>query len=116
MARFQLVISSTDGTSKKIDIEGAKAQPLVGKKIGEMVNGSIAGLTGESLLITGGSDRDGFPMRSDVHGGVRKSLILSDGRGFHSARKGERRRKSVRGNIITDNIFQVNMKIIKKDK
>jgi small subunit ribosomal protein S6e len=114
MARFKLIVSSYDGRGKTIDIDGVKAQPLIGKRIGETIDGSVAGLEGKKLLITGGSDKDGFPMRRDVHGGVRKSIILSDGSGFHPTKKGERRRKSVRGNTITDNIIQVNMKIIEE--
>lgn len=112
MARFKLIVSSSDGKGKTVDIEGVTAQPLIGKRIGQTINGSVIGLEGKKLLITGGSDKDGFPMRHDVHGGVRKSIILSGGSGFHSTTKGERRRKSVRGNTITDNIIQVNLKIM----
>lgn len=116
MAKFKLVVSSSDGKAKTVEVEGARAQPLVGKRIDETIDGSIAGLAGEILLITGGSDKDGFPMRSDVHGGVKKSIVLSESSGFHPVLKGERRRKSVRGNVITDNITQVNLKIIKGKK
>ena len=66
------------------------------------------------VLITGGSDKDGFPIRSDVHGGVRRRIILSGGVGFNPQDKGERRRKTIRGNTITDEIVQINMKIVKK--
>ncbi len=114
MARFKLVVSSSDGRSRVVEVDGAMAQPLVGKKIGETVDGSIAGLSGKTLLITGGSDKDGFAMRRDVLGGARKSVILSGGAGFHPGLRGERRRKSVRGNVITDNIAQVNLKIEEK--
>ena len=62
----------------------------------------------------GGSDKDGVPMRPDVHGGVRRNVVLSGGSGFNPERKGERKRKTVRGNVITDEIVQVNMKIVER--
>ena len=116
MARFKLIISSKDGRAEIVDLEGARAQPLVGMKIGETIEGSIAGLEDTKLVITGGSDKDGFPLRKDVHGGARKAIILSRGPGFHPTLKGERRRKSIRGNTITDNVIQVNCKAIKEEK
>jgi len=47
-----------------------------------------------------------------VHGGARVRVLLSKGPGFHPRERGERRRKTVRGNVITDDIVQVNTKII----
>ncbi|MCW4037434.1 MAG: 30S ribosomal protein S6e [Candidatus Bathyarchaeota archaeon] len=113
MARFKLVISSPDGSAKTVDLEGARAQTLVGKRVGETLDGSIAGVDGK-LLITGGSDKDGYPVRGDVHGGARKAIILSGGTGFNPTLKGERRRKAVRGNVITDNLIQINIKAIEE--
>jgi small subunit ribosomal protein S6e len=111
MAKFKVIVASSDGTTKSIEIEGSQAQPLIGKKIGETINGTIIGLAGKSLIITGGSDSDGFPMRPDVHGGIKKRVLLSSGAGFKPKRKGARKRKAVRGNTITDNIFQINLKV-----
>lgn len=111
MARFKVIVASPDGSTQSVEIEGNQAQPLIGKKIGETINGTIVGLAGKSLVITGGSDADGFPMRPDVHGGIRKGILLSGGTGFKPQRKGIRKRKAVRGNTITDNIFQINMKV-----
>jgi len=68
------------------------------------------------LQITGGSDKDGFPMRRNVHGGVRRKIILSGGTGFNPQKEGERRRKTVRGNVITEEIVQINLKIVEKPK
>lgn len=117
MAKFKLVISDPKaGTSKSITIEGTQAQNLVGQKIGDIIDGSIIGIKDVSLVVTGGSDRDGFSMRSDVHGGTKIPVLLTDGVGFNSKRKGERRRKSVRGNTITEFITQINMKISDKSE
>ena len=55
-------------------------------------------------------------MRPNIHGGVRVGAILSEGVGFHPTRKGERKRKTLRGNVITDSIVQINMKVLEKPK
>jgi small subunit ribosomal protein S6e len=114
VAKFKLIISDSTGKSRVVEVEGVKAAPLLGRRIGEVVDGSIVGLSGQKLLITGGTDKDGFPMRPDVHGGVKARVVLSGGVGFHPKVKGERRRKTVRGNIITEDIVQVNMKILEE--
>jgi len=117
LAKFKIIISDPEtGTSKPVEIEETRAVPLIGRKMGEIIDGSIVGLPGHKLQITGGSDKDGFPMRPNVHGGVRRRVILGGGVGFNPQDKGERQRKTVRGNVITDEIVQVNMKIVEKPK
>lgn len=117
MAKFQIVISDTEtGQSRSIELEGNRAVPLVGRKLGEVIDGSIVDMSGQELRLTGGSDKDGFPMRPDVHGGVRIRALISGGTGFRSYKKGERKRKSLRGNVITEDIVQVNMKLVTKPK
>ena len=117
MAKFKIIISDPEtGTSKTVELEETRAIPLIGRKIGETIDGAILGLVGHKVQITGGSDRDGFPMRPDVHGGVRRRVILSGGVGFNPQNEGQRERKTVRGNVITDEIVQVNTKIVEKPK
>ncbi|HDD69976.1 MAG TPA: 30S ribosomal protein S6e [Candidatus Bathyarchaeota archaeon] len=117
MAKFKVIISDPeDGTSKMVELEEARTVPLIGRKIGEIIEGAIVGLPGHKLQITGGSDKDGFPMRRNVHGGVRRKIILSGGTGFNPQKEGERRRKTVRGNVITEEIVQINLKIVEKPK
>lgn len=117
MARFKVIVSDPEtGVSKAVEVEGTRAVPLIGRRIGETIDGSVVGLSGHKLQITGGSDKDGFPMRPGIHGGVRVRVILSGGVGFHSKRQGERRRKTLRGNVITEEIVQINMKIVEKPK
>ena len=117
MAKFKVIVSDPEtGTSKVVELEESRAIPLVGRKIGEVVDGIIVDLPAHKLQITGGSDRDGVPMRPSVHGGVRRNVVLSGGVGFISHDSGERRRKAVRGNVITDDIVQVNAKIVEKPK
>ncbi|MGQ9506697.1 MAG: 30S ribosomal protein S6e [Candidatus Bathycorpusculaceae bacterium] len=117
MPKFKIIISDPEtGTSKAIELEETRALPLIGKKIGDVVDGSIMDLPGYKIKIMGGSDKDGFPMRPNVHGGVRRKVILSSGVGFNPKSEGARRRKTIRGNVITNEIVQVNMKIVEKPK
>jgi len=117
MAKFKLIVSDpTDGTSQSLELEETQAVPLIGRKLGEVIDGAAVKLSGHKVKITGGSDKDGFPMRPNIHGGVRVGAILSEGVGFHSSRKGERKRKTLRGNVITEAIVQINMKIVEKPK
>jgi len=55
-------------------------------------------------------------MRQDVHGGVRIAVLLSGGKGFIPTEKGQRRRKLIRGNVITDDIVQINIKVNENGK
>jgi len=115
MAKFKLIVSDPEtGKSQVAEVEGTKAHPLIGRKLGEVIDGSVAGLSGHKLLIAGGSDKDGVPMRADVQGGATVEVILSGGVGFHPQERGSRRRKLVRGNTITEESAQVNMKIAEK--
>ncbi|MCW3993283.1 MAG: 30S ribosomal protein S6e [Candidatus Bathyarchaeota archaeon] len=117
MAKFKIIISDPDsGTSKTVELEETRTVPLIGRRVGEVLDGAIVGLSGHKVKITGGSDKDGFPMRPSVHGGVRRKVILGGGVGFNPKDEGQRRRKMVRGNVITDEIVQINMKIMEKPK
>lgn len=98
------------------ELEEAHALPLIGRKLGEIIDGSIVNLPAHKLQVLGGSDHDGFPMRANVHGGVRRRVILSGGIGYNPSNEGARKRKTVRGNTITDEIVQINMKIVEKPK
>ena len=115
MAKFKIIVSDPEaGTSKVVELEEARAVPFIGRRVGETVDGAVVDLPAHKVQIRGGSDKDGVPMRGNVHGGVRRNVVLSGGAGFNPKKKGERRRKTVRGNIITDEIVQINMKIVEK--
>ena len=109
MVKFKVVVSDPKtGTAQTVEVEGSQAQALMGRRISEVFDGSILGLSGKKLQITGGSDRSGIPMRWDVKGGGKKYVLLSRGPCFRPRKKGERRRKLVRGNVITEEIYQIN--------
>jgi len=112
MAKFKLIVSHPDGKSQVVEVEGPKAQPLIGKMVGETLDGSVIGLSGMELRITGGSDKYGFPMRKSVHGGVRVATMLRGGTGYNPKQGGLQKRKQVRGNVITEDIVQVNLKLV----
>jgi small subunit ribosomal protein S6e len=115
MAEFKAVIADPkSGRTYKKDITGHYANALVGKKIGEDVDGLFVGLPGYKLQITGGSDKDGYPMRRDLPGPRRRRLTLSGGTGFQPLRPGMRKKKAVRGNTVSPEILQLNMRIVQR--
>lgn len=117
MAKFKVIVSDPEtGTSKAVELEESRAAPLIGRKISEVIDGSIIDQPGYKAQIMGGSDKDGFPMRPSVHGGVRRRIVLSGGAGFNPSNEGMRKRKTIRGNVITDDIVQVNVKITERPK
>ena len=105
MAQFKLIISDKKGRTIAQELKDRTAQPLLGTKVGSIIDSSIVGIAGGKLKITGGSDRSDTPMRPDVHGGVKKYVLLSTGVGNRSE---ARVRKLVRGNMVTEEIYQLN--------
>jgi small subunit ribosomal protein S6e len=115
MAKFKVVVSDPEtGKSSVVDLEESRAAPLIGRRIGETIDGTVLGLSGQKIVVTGGCDKSGFPMRPDVHGGVKSKVLLGQGVGFKPLQEGIRRRKTIRGNIITEDIAQINVKIVEK--
>ena len=110
MVNFKLTISDKAGKSITKELNDTDANPLLGLQVGSDVDASVVGLSGK-MKITGGSDKSGVPMRPDVHGMARKYVLLSKGVGFQENEKGLRKRKLIRGNTISDEIFQINFKL-----
>lgn len=112
MPEFKLTISDpkTGKTySNNIDTDIFKST-----KIGDLIKGDNINLQGYELQITGGSDKQGFPMRATFPSTIRKKLLLTKGPCIKIKRKGQRIRKSVRGNQISLAISQINLKITKQ--
>jgi small subunit ribosomal protein S6e len=115
MAKFKVIVSDPQtGTSKVLELEEARAAPFIGKKIGEVMDGAVVDMPATKVQIMGGSDKDGVPMKPNVHGGVRRKVVLGGGVGFNAKKGGVRKRKAVRGNIVTDEIVQINMKFVEQ--
>jgi len=109
MVDFKIILSEPEtGRSYKVDATGPAAGALIGKRVGEEIDGGVLGLTGYTIKITGGTDKTGIPARRDLPGPARRRLLLSEGVGFHPVMDGERRRKSVRGNEISADFVQIN--------
>ncbi len=91
------------------ELKDSDANPLLGLELGNETDASIVGLSGK-LKLTGGSDKSGVPMRNDIHGSARKYVLLSKGVGLQAAEKGQRVRKLMRGNAVSEEIYQINCK------
>jgi small subunit ribosomal protein S6e len=112
MAQFKLVVSDNKGRSISQELKDRAANPLLGSKIGEIIDSSVIGIAGGKMKITGGSDKSGTPMRPDVHGGVKKYVLLSRGVGMKNTSEGNRIRKLMRGNMVTEEIYQLNCVLV----
>ncbi len=87
--------------------------PYINKKVGDKVSGEEIGLNGYELEIRGGSDKSGCPIRYDMPGFGKKKALLSSGPCVKGLTKGKRIKKTVVGNIINNDIVQLNLKVIK---
>jgi len=114
------IANPTTGVQKIIDIEDENIlRTFYDKKIASEISATPLGLEWENYVfkVTGGQDKQGFPMKTGVFTNKRVKLLLPKGsvgcRGFHM-RKGEKCRKSVRGCIISPEISVLNLMIVKK--
>jgi len=114
MVEFVLNIGSKDGKSYKKELSDSESSNFLGMKIGSNVSGDPIGFKGYTFSITGGSDSNGFPIRADIIPGTRKKPLVVQGTGAKLKEKGTKQRKSVRGNLIDDNIRQINLKVEKE--
>lgn len=126
--RPKLIVSNPfEGTSKSVLLTPEQLQMFLGKKIGDEVDASFVGFKGYKLRITGGTDRDGFPMRPDIAGARRVRALLSGGVGYKPREKppskrkkkrsrrmvkGKRERVTIRGNTISPEIIQINTMLV----
>lgn len=107
MATFKLNISDKKGRTITKEVKEKEAGPFLGLTVGAELDAALVGEAGK-LKITGGSDKSGVPLRGDIHGGARKYILLSKGVGLRDAENGQRIRKLVRGNTITEEVYQLN--------
>jgi small subunit ribosomal protein S6e len=101
------------GLSKLIEIDEKKIR-FDGMKIGEIVKGAVIGFPNYEFKITGGSDSSGFPMRKGIHGPVKKRILVAKrGVGYKPKRKGEKKRRTLRGDEVSSDITLINLVITK---
>ena len=106
------------GAQKLIDIEDdKKLRPFMDKRISQEVEASCLGdeWKGYIVKITGGNDKQGFPMKQGILTNNRIRLLLAKGHScYRERRSGERRRKSVKGCIVDSNLSVLSLVVIKK--
>ncbi|MCD6248421.1 MAG: 30S ribosomal protein S6e [Hadesarchaea archaeon] len=110
----KIVISDpSTGKAYQVEVDETRFRKLVGLRIGDKFGGELIGLSGYELQITGGTDKDGFPMRFDVMAPRRARVLISSPPGFRPKMEGERRRKMVHGGTVSPTIVQLNTKVAK---
>jgi len=119
MTDFKVVIGAKDGKSYQKEIKSPEADNLLKKRLGETISGDSLGFSGYEFLITGGSDKCGFPMRKGIQD-PRKRILIGKSVGFSGKnrnkkkQKGLVKRRTVCGERITKIIRQVNLKVTKE--
>jgi len=114
---FKVVVSDPlSGKAIQLEVKDPVAQRFVGLKIGDHIDASalpeLKAPQGARLMITGGSGFEGAPMLPGVPGQVKKYAILSGGPGYKPRKEGERRKKLIRGNTVSDQTVQINTVLV----
>ena len=106
---MKLVFSDKkSGKTSQVDVPKDREGMLIGKQMGEVVDGSAGGLDGFKLQITGLSDNAGAPSRPEIEGTRKAKPLISSGPGIRHPKKGFRTRRSIRGSMISTDTVQVN--------
>jgi len=81
---------------------------VAGDELGEQFKGYI-------FKITGGNDKQGFPMKQGILTNTRVRVLMGKGTTcYRPRRSGERKRKSVRGCVVGADLAVVHLVIVKK--
>ncbi|MCJ1472040.1 40S ribosomal protein S6 [Lambiella insularis] len=107
-----------NGSQKLIEIEDErKLRIFMDRRMGNEVPGDSVGdeFKGYIFRITGGNDKQGFPMKQGIMHPTRVRLLLGTGHSCYRPRRtGERKRKSVRGCIVAMDLSVLALSIVKK--
>merc|ERR1711924_240445 len=108
----------TRGMQKCIDVDDdKKLLPFFDKRMAQQVSGDALGdeFKGYHFRISGGNDKQGFPMMQGVLSPGRVRLLFKKGsKCYRQRRTGEMKRKSVRGCIVSAELSVLNLVVIKK--
>lgn len=112
------IASPATGSQMFIEIDDEKKlRALYDKRISQEVEGEALGdeFAGYMFRISGGNDKQGFPMKQGVLSANRVRLLLHKGVScYRQRRRGERKRKSVRGCIVASDLAVLNLVVTKK--
>ena len=114
MKGFKIVVSGKGGRAGQKELTPKESEMLLGTKIGQKISGSTIGFEGYELEVCGGSDTSGFPMKKGLHAITVVPLLVSGGTGYRPKTKGIKDRKRVRGERVTEDLSQINLKVIKE--
>ncbi|KAI0124814.1 40S ribosomal protein S6-B [Xylariales sp. AK1849] len=107
-----------NGSQKLVEIEDErKVRDFMDKRMGAEVPGDNLGdeFKGYIFRITGGNDKQGFPMKQGVLHPTRVRLLLAEGHSCYRPRRtGERKRKSVRGCIVGMDLSVLALSVVKQ--
>ncbi|QRF75958.1 rps6e_1 [Thermoplasmatales archaeon] len=96
------------GKTYKVEVPQDLLNALVGRKIGDELDGIFFNLPGYKMKLTGGSSSDGFPMKRDLQIGGKKRILVTYNEG-RRGKNGKRKRVTFRGSIIGPDISQLNL-------
>jgi small subunit ribosomal protein S6e len=123
---FKINLGTKDGKTYKLE---AEAPSLIGKSLNDKISGKEISpdLEGYELEISGTSDKSGFTSIKGIHGTGLKKVLLTYGKGMHKRprKEGKKKvsnfkphglklRKTVRGEMLSEETSQVNLKVIKE--
>ena len=122
---FKINIADKSGKTYKLELE---TEEILGKELNDKIEGKslLPELNGYEFEITGTSDKAGFTSNKDVLGVGLKRLLLTYGKAMHKRprREGKKKvsnpkprglrlRRTVRGRVISPEIVQINLKVLK---
>jgi len=112
------IANPTSGTMKVIECDDEKKLVnLYDKRMSQEVDADFLGddFKGYGLRITGGNDKQGFPMSQGIMSNGRVRILMAKGATYYRPRReGERKRKSVRGCIVGPDLAVLNFVIVRK--
>ncbi|OYT35276.1 MAG: 30S ribosomal protein S6e [Candidatus Aenigmarchaeota archaeon ex4484_52] len=114
MTNTRIIVSNPkSGKTYQRQLKTKKIKVLTNFKIGDVFDAGIIDFPAYKFQITGGTDKNGFPMRKGFFSASKKRILISRGQGIKNKKKGIKRRKMVCGSVITEDIAQINCKITK---
>ena len=120
MVDFKIVIGTKDGKTHQKEIKSPESDNLLKRRINETISGNLIGFDGYEFLITGGSDKCGFPMRKRIQEPRKRITVKGKTVGFSgknrnkNKQKGLIKKKTVCGEMVTKIIHQINLKVVKE--